>query len=345
MSYHHLTPTERGQVQALFNEGKSQAHIARVLGRSPSAICRELHRNGTQKGYDAAQAQARYEKRREACRPAAKLDYMPLWNLVFDKCTDGWTPETIHGRIPLDYPDDPKMRISHETIYQAIYRDPRMHCLIESLPQARRKRRKRGQGKTRRGPAIANRTGIEERPPEAEARSRFGDWEGDTVVGAKQYGYIATLVERKSLFLVARKCLTKEAREVAGAVIEGLADLPASWLKTLTFDNGTEFARHETIAQALPLDIYFARPYASWQRGTNENTNGLLRRYLPKGIDLREVTQEQLDHIVTELNNRPRKKLGYRTPNEIFLEQRQLALNALRPGAQAAGSPPRPALC
>jgi IS30 family transposase len=223
------------------------------------------------------------------------------------------------------------MRISHEALYQAIYGDPRLHFLIKHLAQARPKRRKRGQGKSRRGPTIPNRVGIEKRPHVVEERSRFGDWEGDTVVGAGQDAHVVTLVDRKSRRLEARKVKTKQADEVAKAVVDALEDMPVSWVRTITFDNGTEFTRHEDIAKALEADIYFAAPYASYQRGTNENTNGLLRRYLPKGTGFKNLTAQKLQQIVEELNNRPRKCLGYRTPNEVFQRQRLEHRVALRP--------------
>ena len=336
MSYKHFTPTDRGQIQALLKEGKSKSYIADVLGRDRSTIGRELKRNQTKTGYDAQKAQRRYQQCREGCRPRRKLEHVPLWNYVFEKIPTGWTPEQIAGRLPLDYPEDPRMRVSYETLYQHIYGDERLRCLIRNLPQARPKRRRRGQGKTRRGPSIPNRVGIEQRPPEVDERLRYGDWEGDTIVGAHQQGFVATLVERKSLLLTARKTQTKQAGEVAQAVVDALSDLPASWLKTLTFDNGTEFAQHAQIAAALPTRIYFARPYAAYQRGTNENTNGLLRRYLPKATDFRTLTQDRLNYIIQELNNRPRKRLGYYTPNEILRHQRDAALAAFQASIHAA---------
>lgn len=321
MSYTHLSAYDRGRVQALHDAGQSVQEIAEALGRHRTTIRRELTRNGGTDGYRAEAAQRRYRTRRLACRPARKLDHAPLWAYVFEKLPEGLTPEQVAGRLPVDYPDDAAMRLSHEALYQALYADERLHCLIAHLPQARPRRRTRGQGKTRRGPSIPNRVGIEARPVEVETRERFGDWEGDTVVGAHQHGYIATLVERKSRLLKAVKVATKDANEVAGGIVETLLDLPASWLKTVTFDNGTEFARHADIAAALPIRVYFAAPYSSYQRGTNENTNGLLRRYFPKGTDLRAVTQAQLDRAVEALNNRPRKTLGYRTPKEVVDEQ------------------------
>ncbi len=330
MSYSHLRPTERGHIQALHQEDKSLGYIAECLGRHKSSISRELRRNATAKGYDAQRAQDQYHRRREPCRPQKRLDYQPLWSYLIEKIGLGWTPEQVAGRLPMDYPDNLRMRISHETIYQAIYTDRRLRFLIECLAQSRTKRRKRGQGKSRRGPAIPNRVGIEARPNVVDERSRYGDWEGDLVLGAKQDAAIVTLVDRKSRKLHARKTETKQAGEVAQAVIDALEDSPISWVKTITFDNGTEFARHEEMAKTLPVDIYFAAPYSSYQRGTNENTNGLIRRYLPKGTPFRELTQQHVDRIVEELNNRPRKILGYRTPNEVFQEQQENHRVAIR---------------
>lgn len=330
MPYTHLTPTERGQIQALHQENRSLGYISDSLGRGKSTISRELKRNTTTRGYDAQRAQHQYRRRRESCRPQKKLDHQPLWTYLIEKISLGWTPEQVAGRLPIAHPDDPKMRISHEAIYQAIYTDKRLRFLIKGLPQARPKRRERGQGKSRRGPTIPNRVGIEARPNVVDERSRYGDWEGDLVLGAKQDAAILTLVDRKSRKLHARKTKTKQADEVAQAVIDALQELPVSWVKTITFDNGTEFAHHEDMAKILPVDIYFAAPYSSYQRGTNENTNGLIRRYLPKRTPFRDLTQQHVDLIVEELNNRPRKILGYRTPNEVFQEQRENHRVALR---------------
>ena len=319
----HLTPMERGQIQALLGQGLTQAEIGRKVGRCRSVICRELQRNGGRRThYRASRAQRRYHRLRRDCVPHKRLEHQPLWRFVIDKITSGWTPEEVAGRLPRLYPDDLRMRVSHEALYQAIYGDSRLRFLVRHLPQARPKRRKRGQGKSRRGPSIPNRVGIEERPTVVEERSRYGDWEGDLIVGANQDGFITTLVDRKSRRLRARKAETKQADGIAQTVIDALQDLPISWVRTITFDNGTEFARHQDMAKVLPVDIYFAAPYASYQRGTNENTNGLIRRYLPKGTSFKHLTQHQLDQITEELNNRPKKCLGYRTPNEVFQEHR-----------------------
>lgn len=326
----HLTLVERVKIEMYHEQGMSATGIASTLGRCVTTITRELQRNSTARGYRAERAHRMYLERRRSCRPAEKLRSLRLRHYVIEKIRDEeWTPEQVAGRLPLDFPDDPHMRISHEAIYQAIYTQDSLRFLIVYLPQARPKRRKRGQGKTRRGPSIPNRVGIDQRPPEADTRTDPGHWEGDLVVGKNNDGFLVTLAERTSRILCAVKATTKKAGEVAQAVIEALLDYPPSWLKTLTFDNGTEFALHERMTQALPLRVYFADPYSAYQRGTNENTNGLVRRYLPKGTSFAELTQRQLDSIVEQINNRPRKCLGYRTPNEVFQAIRSKRLLAL----------------
>jgi IS30 family transposase len=330
MSFVHITSIQRGEISAYLAAGFSKAHIARQLGRNRASIGREIERNSVKGVYDPQRAQTRYHERRKECRPARKLDHAPLWSYVFDHVTEGWTPETVAGRLPLAFPEDIKMRISHEAIYQGIYGDERMHCLIKHLPQARPRRRKRGQGKTRRGPSIPNRVGIEQRPLEVNERERYGDWEGDLIVGAGQSGNIVTLVDRTSLLTMTRKVDTKNAEGVADAIIDAFKDMHASWIKTITFDNGTEFACHERISRETGAAIYFADPYSSYQRGTNENTNGLIRRFLPKKMSFEHLTQERLDIIEEDLNNRPRKKLNFQSPNEVLKKQRLLQHVAFR---------------
>lgn len=328
MSYTHLTAYERGQIQALLEEGRSMAHIGRVLGRSRSTISREAARHSRQGVYDAARADRRYGERRKSCRPRRKLEYLALWTYLWEKLSLFWSPQQIAGRLPIDYPDDARMRISHETLYNALYSDERLATLIACLRQARPKRRKRGQGRTQRC-IIPQRVSIHDRPQEVQQRSRFGDWEGDLVLGKNQQGAIVSLVGRKSLMLLARKVQSKKSNEVVSAIIEALEDLPARWARTITFDNGTEFYHHQRITCELGIPVYFADPYAAYQRGTNENTNGLIRQYLPKGMSFEQLAQSYLDVIVHEINNRPRKTLGYRTPYEIFQLHRQQADVAL----------------
>ena len=331
MSYTHVSAFERGEIQAYLNEGLTRIEIAEHLGRSPATIGRELARNSTRHGYVAEHAQEQYEQRRKACRPSSKLEHKPLQDYVSQKIRDEeWTPEIIAHRLVLDFPDDPTMRVSHETIYRELYTRHYLRFLVACLPQARPKRRKRGQGKTRRGPSIPNRIGIEDRPAHVETRIEHGHLEGDTIVGKNQDSFIVTLVERTSRWLHAVEVFTKNAAHVADAIVEMLLDWPTSWVKTITFDNGTEFACHEHIARELNVDIYFADPYASYQRGSNEQVNGLIRRSLPKGTCFKSLRPNQLQNIVHLLNNRPRKCLGYRTPNEVFQKQRQEHLIALR---------------
>ena len=326
----HLTPCERGKIQVYCEQGMSRAEIGRKLGRHATCIGRELRRNNTKNGYDADKAQDRYVQRRKACRPKWKLRHGRLRAYMIDAIGEKeWSPEQVAGRLPLDYPEDLSMRISHETIYQGIYNDSKLAFLVPFLPQGRPKRRPRGQGKTGRGPSIPNRTGIEERPEHVEERREPGHWEADSIIGKGRDGFIVTLVERSRRLLCAVKTCTLKACEVAPAIIKALLDMPVSWVRTITFDNGTEFARHEQIAAELGVDTYFADPYAAYQRGTNENTNGLIRRFLPKGKSFEDLTQKQLDRIVDLLNNRPRKCLGYRTPREAFNEDHQERLRAL----------------
>lgn len=332
MSYHHFTPVERGKIELMIKQGQSHSAIARELGFHRTSVLRELRRNGTQGGYKAEKAQRQYRRRRKACRPISKLAADgPLREYVAEKIAlEQWTPELVAGRLRVEYRDAPEMWVCHETIYQAIYTDGHyLDMLREELPQARPKRRKRGQGKKRRGPSIPDRVGIAERPAIVEERTEIGHWEGDTLVGKNQDGFAVTLVERSSRLLEATKTETKAAREIQHAVIEALEDRPTSWVKTITFDNGTEFSGHRAIAERLSVSIYFADPYSAYQRGSNEQVNGLIRRYLPKGTCFSQVTQEQLDQIVEKINNRPRKCLGYRTPNEVFNEQRERHLRAL----------------
>lgn len=327
----HLTSFERGQIEALHARSVSKQDIARQLQRHPATIGRELRRNGIGASYQGAHAQRRYQERRTECRPKHRLAHAPLRTYVKEKIgNEEWSPEQVAHRLPIDFPDDPRMRISHEALYQALYREPSLHYLIAMLAQGRPKRRPRGQTRHGRAPAIPNRVGIEHRPAHIQTRAEHGHWEADTIVGKNQDGFIVTLVERHSRRLLAIWTSTKQAAEVARAAINALREMPRSWVKTITADNGTEFYYHELITHAVGAPCYFAAPYASYQRGTNENTNGLIRRYLPKGTPFASLTQRQVDCIVDQINNRPRKCLGYRTPNEVFHLQRQSLRIALQ---------------
>lgn len=333
MSYTQFNAVERGKIELLHKQGMSNTMIGLELGRHRTSIGREIRRNSSLGGYEAQPAQKQYDARRKACRPKSRLGNERLRDVVVEKIAEEeWSPELVAGRLRSLFPNDPKMHVCHETIYKAIYSNlHHLDFLMEFLTQARPKRRKRGQGKTRRGPSIANRVSIHERPKEVEERKEIGHWEGDLVVGKNQDGFILTLVERHSRRTAAAKVATKHAAQVGLAVVETLQEYPISWVKSITFDNGTEFADHQSMSQQLPIAVYFADPYAAYQRGSNEQVNGLLRRYLPKGTSFTNLNQSQLNRIIDKLNNRPRKCLGYQTPNEVFLKQRQEHLRALRP--------------
>jgi IS30 family transposase len=236
------------------------------------------------------------------------------------------SPDVINARLKMEYSDDIKMRVSIETIYRWVYRDahqggPLFSCLCRCHKKRRRQRRY-GAGRG----LIPGRIGIDERPDLVASRQRFGDWEGDTVEGAKGSGNITTHVERKSRYLIAAKLTDKTAAATATAVTAAFRRIPEALRHTLTLDNGKEFARFSDIEKGTGLVVYFADPYSAWQRGTNENTNGLLRRYFPKGSGFRDIADETLASVVKKLNHRPRKCLGYRTPHEVFQEARRGAV-------------------
>lgn len=251
-------------------------------------------------------------------------EYIPLLEYVVDKLSSKshYSPEQIAGRIKLDNPDDEKMRISHESIYQYIWADKQNGGkLWKCLRQSHKKKKKRYGKKDARG-IIPNRISIDKRPKEVEAKEIPGHWEGDLIIGHRHKGAINTQVERKSKLLRAVKMEQKTAEEMIRATIQAYRDIPAKLRLTMTYDNGTEMARHEEISKLLKILIYFAHPYHSWERGLNENTNGLIRQYFPKGTDFTKITQADVDEVMEAINNRPRKTLKYRTPNEVFEEMK-----------------------
>lgn len=320
MPYTHLTPFERGHISSLRRAGWSARRIARDLDRSPSTISRELKRSSDRRGrYQALQAQLAYQTRRTRCVKPRKLEQHPrLRTYVCAKIKEKWSPDEIARTLRLDFARDRSMRVSHETIYTFVYADKRQNgVLYTHLRQAHRTRRRRRNTYNKRG-LFPGRVGIERRPKIVDTRRRVGDWEGDLVHGRQGAPAILTLVERKHGYLLARKVDDKRAYTVARAFLKAFRSIPDKLLKTITLDNGNEFADFKTIEKDLQTTIYFADPYAAWQRGTNENTNGLLRQYIPKKADLHALTQNDLNLIVEELNNRPRKRLNYRTPAQLF---------------------------
>lgn len=313
--YRQLTQGERYQIEALVKTGTSLHGIARQLGRSVSTISRELGRNGASaRRYEAAKAQRASDKRRRTARKHHKrLPELIAW--VEARLGEQWSPEQIAGSMKAyGYP-----LVSHEWIYQHVLRDKAAGGVLykELRHRCRRYRKRYGSGPRR--SRIPNRVGIEQRPAVVDERSRLGDWEGDTVVG-KGLAALVTLVERKNGIVLLRKVPRATAQLTANAIVDALG--PWNPL-TVTFDNGTEFAQHERVAQELNCDIYFARPYHSWERGTNENANGLVRQYFPKGTDFSEISDAEIKTVQDKLNMRPRKRLGFQAPIELLAESQK----------------------
>jgi len=320
MPYTHLTPFDREKIELLKRAGNTVRQIADEIERSPSTVARELARNRDGRGrYRALKAQMAYRERRLDSVKPRQLESNPrLRGYVEHKLREDWSPEQIAETLPLDYPRDRTMRTSHETIYTFVYADKRTHgTLYTHLRRAHRKRRRRSNTYRTRG-LLPGRVGIEKRPKAVETRRQGGHWEADLVLGRQGGPAIATLVERKTGLLLACKVQSKRAYPVGRAIVQVFHAIPDALIRTITFDNGKEFADFKSIEQDLNTDAFFADPYAAWQRGTNENTNGLLRQYVPKKSDLRNLLEKDLQTFVRALNNRPRKRLNYRTPAYAF---------------------------
>ncbi len=331
MSYRHLSLNERYVIHHLCLYGLSCREIARRLERHHSTIDRELRRNGSSYAggvYVHEAAQARAQERQRWLRPFRRRDHRRLYRYVVTGLSLDWSPDQIAGRLRRDHPSDRRMRISHETIYQWIYRDAAEGgTLFDHLRRHHKRRCKQGRYGTGRG-LIPGRISIAQRPAIVERRARFGDWEGDTLEGARGKGGIASLVERKSRYLLAAPLADKSAATMACGAKGALKRVPAILRKTLTVDNGKEFAGFKMIEEKTGLSVYFADPYSAWQRGCNENTNGLLRQYFPKGSDLSSLSRFELASAVKRLNHRPRKCLGYQSPHEVFTAAKAGALQS-----------------
>ena len=320
--YKHITPEEREKILILHSKELSITAIANSIGRNKSTVSRELSRNTVDGNYSAVSAQAAYEQRRKSCRLKKKLSDPLIFNTVRDKFLDHqWSPEQISERIKLE---GASFSISYTTIYRGIYAglfDTAEERRSHGNQGARRKLRHRGKTrhtkghKETRGKIVVS-NDLSERPAEANDRSRIGDWEGDTVAGKASGPCLVTLADRMSRFLISRKAAKKNSMHVRDIMIQCLEGQP---LHSITPDRGKEFARHAEVTDALNnVQFYFPQPHQPWQRGTNENTNGLLREYFPKGSDLSKYSDEQIQNKVDELNKRPRKCLGYRTPYEVY---------------------------
>jgi len=320
MSYTQLTQEKRYQIEAFRKAGWTRSAIALELDVNKSTISRELKRNCGQRGYRPLQAHRKAQERQHerASRPRISA---ATWQFVEAKLQEQWSPEQITGRLRRQpgQPSQPSQpgRVSHESIYQHVYADKAAGGSLHTHLRSQKKRRKRyGGGRSRRG-QIPDRVCISQRPAVVEKRERIGDWEGDTIIGKGQQQAIVSLVERRSRYTLLQKVPRKSARAVTAAVIQQMRPL-AEQVKTVTFDNGQEFAAHGAVSAAVSAQIYFAHPYSSWERGLNENTNGLVRQYCPKKSDFAPLSQQNIQHIADRLNHRPRKILDYRTPYEVF---------------------------
>ncbi len=327
--YSHLSFQEREILTLGLELDLSIRQIAEQIGRSPSTLSREIKRNRLGEApYRAVPGQQKARQRAKKARRPRKLDNPWLWCFVKRALRQRWSPEQIAGHLRTRYPRDMSRQVSHETIYAAIYvmaRGQLRKELLSYLRQNRKKRRPRSRGQDRRG-QIPNMVSIHDRPAEVETRQVPGHWEGDLIKGTISGGAVGTLVERQTRLLLLVKLDDCSAQTTCRAFSRKLRRVPAPMRKTLTYDRGKEMSDHERLSQAVSIKVYFADPYSPWQRGTNENTNGLIRQYLPKGMDLSDVSQRELNRIAHELNTRPRKTLDWSTPLEAYEELGRVAL-------------------
>lgn len=329
--YAHFQPEDRQTLASLLQQNLSLRAIARMLGRSVSSVSRERRRNSVDGEYRSAQAQQACRHRRREARPPRKLDADSVLFGVVQHCLQSrWSPEQIALALERLYPKGHEYRVSHETIYTCIYAQPVGELrreLVACLRHAHNKRTPRSKGQDRRG-QIPDMLSIHVRPPEIEDRQFPGHWEGDLIKGAGNASAVGTLVERTSRLLMLVKLphpKPASAANVLQAFSDKLNGIAEPLRLSLTYDQGREMALHKQLTEKTGVTVYFCDPHSPWQRGSNENTNGLVRQYLPKGTDLSVYSQEQLDAIADEINHRPRKGLGVRSPLAVY---RQLLLNS-----------------
>jgi IS30 family transposase len=302
----HLTFEERGFLYRSKRKGKSNTEIAELMGRHPSTIGRELKRNAGQRGYRPKQAQRLAEERRLASRRPHKMDDAQVHQYVAERLEKLWSPDQIAERARDDFPRTPARWLSRQTIYDWINQHaPDWHSLL----------RRGGRPPEKRG-KLTDCVRIDGRPEVINRRRRYGDWEGDTIVGKGRRSALVTLVERKTGYARIGRVNSMKSDMTMRVAKRRMKDLPLSLRRSVTFDNGKEFAEHQTLTRSLGLDVYFTDAYASWQRGTNENTNGLLRQYFPKGTDFTQVSHREVARVEQLINERPRRRLDYRSPAE-----------------------------
>ena len=317
-TYKQLTQAQRYQIYVLMKMGHDQTQIAEVIGTHKSTVSRELNRNRGQRGYRPKQAHrlAMSRRKKGQCRIQSET-----WALIETKIRLDWSPEQISGWLLKHH----HMRVSHEWIYQYILDDKQAGGNLYRHLRCQKKRRKRYGGYDRRG-QLPNRRNIEERPEIVDQRERLGDWEVDTILGKGRRQAIVTLTERKTRLALIRKVERRTAQAVQEA-ISYLLKPYKSYVHTLTADNGKEFAGHQEISHILDADFFFTHPYAAWERGSNENMNGLLRQYFPKGRDFDTISDEEIEAVIFKLNHRPRKCLAFNSPfKEFFKQKRSVAL-------------------
>ncbi|OGK15043.1 hypothetical protein A2690_02945 [Candidatus Roizmanbacteria bacterium RIFCSPHIGHO2_01_FULL_39_12b] len=329
--YRHLNEHDRVRIEVYLSEGKSQYEIASLLNVNRSTISREIKkRGGILRGYTANYAQKDYQRAKQHCGIRSKIKHHAIGSFVIDRIKHGWSPETISGRLKKEITEGKRPEdeyVNHESIYRFIYESDygKREKLYQYLRNGKKRRTKK-YGKKTKHEIIPNRVFIDERPEEINNRTSIGHWEGDTIIYAHKQA-IQSIVERKLKYTMLTKLNRKTAEESTSAFVNQLEDY---YVESLTLDNGTENRRHEVIAEELGISIFFCHPYHSWEKGTNENTNGLVRRYLPRESSLEDITQHDLNDIAWELNNRPRKTLDYATPQEILeLEYSKLSVVAL----------------
>lgn len=333
--YHRLTLADREEISRGLWAGENFAQIAKRIGRPTSAVSREVSSNVKRKrrSYHAHLAQTKSSISQKHGRPK-KLDQDEiLKNYVYEKLKGKWSPEEIAKRMKLEYPDNMTMRISHETIYQHLYCLPRGELKAELMRELRqeRKRRQPRRNSHYRKQRISDIISISERPQEVADRIVAGHWEGDLIVGTNHESALGTLVERTTRLTLLVPLSAKDAFSVRKAFARAFKRIPKQFTKTLTYDRGREMAQHKYFTEETKIKVFFADPYCPWQRGTNENTNGLIRQYFPKGTDFKTISILAIKQAEQGLNSRPRKILGYYTPSEKFYElitNRKIALGA-----------------
>jgi len=319
----HLSAHERESIRVGLSEHKSYREIGTELGRSASTICREVNRNGGRSRYRATTADNKAWQRARRPKRCRLLAHRRLCRIVADRLGEDWSPEQISNWLRKVRPDEPDLHVSHETIYRTLFIQSRGALRKELRDHLRTRRRFReARAHTRKGitTPIMDGVSISERPADVEDRAVPGHWEGDLIEGLR-HTCIATLVERKTRFVILVRVPSKHTAEVTAALAAQMKSLPERLQRTLTWDRGSEMAAHKQFSLSTNIDVYFCDPKSPWQRGSNENTNGLLRQYFPKGTDLSGHAQEELDRVADMLNTRPRKTLGYETPAYMLAKE------------------------